>query len=572
MHLLPTGKVMFWDRHDHMAGWDGDPRLWDPATQNVTALALPGYDLFCSGHSFMDDGKLLVTGGHIDDGVGENKASLYNPLTNSWSLLNTMNAGRWYPTNTTLASGDVLVLAGTTTGTGNVNPLPQVWQAKIGTWRDLSTALQGNYPNWADFYPFVYQAPNGKVFVAGPQQTSRYLDTSGSGAWSDVAASSLTYRDYGSSVMYADSKVLIVGGNPREPNETAPPTIVPSATAEVIDLSTPAPSWRTVASMSVGRRHLNTTLLPDGKVLVTGGSSFPGFDNPAGSVFYAEMWDPAAETWSIMAGYTRYRGYHSNALLLPDGRVLIAGGGHPDPPGGSAQPNLEIYSPPYLFKGARPAIASAPQQVLYGQTFFVGTPAPQSIASVSWIRLSSTTHAFNQNQRINHLSFTQTAGGLSVTASASANLAPPGHYMLFILNGNGVPSVARIVHLGPQPFDYFAVTPCRVLDTRISGPALTSGVTRIVPVTGSCGVPVDAVAVSLNITAVAPPSSGFITLFPGDGSLPATSSINFPSGVTRSNNAILSLATDASGTLAAQASLAGGGQVHLVIDVNGYFR
>ncbi|HEX3553852.1 MAG TPA: galactose oxidase-like domain-containing protein [Thermoanaerobaculia bacterium] len=447
MHVLPTGKVMFWDRHDHVNGWDGDPRLWDPVTQTVTTLALPGYDLFCSGHSFLDDGKLLVTGGHINDGVGEVKASLYNPMTNSWSQLSNMNAGRWYPTNTTLASGDALVLAGTSMGFGDVNTLPQVWQAASGTWRNLSTALQGNYPDWADFYPFLYQAPNGKVFAAGPQQTSRYLDTSGTGAWTDVARSSLTYRDYGSSVMYADGKVLIVGGNPREPDPNATPTILPSATAEVIDLNAPTPSWRAVAPMSVGRRQLNATLLPDGKVLVTGGSSFPGFDNPAGSVLYAEMWDPAAETWSIMAGYSRYRGYHSNALLLPDGRVLIAGGGHPDPPGG-AQANLEIYSPPYLFKGARPTITSAPQQVLYGETFFVGTPTPQSIASVSWIRLSSTTHAFNQNQRINRLSFSQTAGGLSVMVPASANLAPPGHYMLFILNGSGVPSVAQIIRVG----------------------------------------------------------------------------------------------------------------------------
>jgi hypothetical protein len=450
MHLLPSGKVMFWDRHDHVTGWDGDPRVWDPATQTTTTLALPGYDLFCSGHSFTNDGKLLVTGGHISDGVGQDKASLYNPVTNSWSLLSAMNAGRWYPTNTTLASGDVLVLAGTTTGYGNVNLLPQVWQAASETWRDLSTALQGNAPAWADFYPFLYQAPNGKVFDAGPQQTSRYLDTSGTGAWSDVASSSLTYRDYGSSAMYADGKVLIVGGNPREPDPNATPTILPSASAEVINLNAATPSWRSVAPMSVGRRQLNTTLLPDGKVLVTGGSSLPGFDNPAGSVLYAEMWDPTAETWSIMAGYNRYRGYHSNALLLPDARVLIAGGGHPDPQGGSAQPNLEIYSPPYLFKGARPTITSAPQQALYGQTFFVGTPAPQSIADVSWIRLSSTTHGFNQNQRINHLSFSQTTGGLLVTAPASATLAPPGHYMLFLLNSSGVPSVAQILHVGLQ--------------------------------------------------------------------------------------------------------------------------
>ncbi len=305
MHVLPNGKVMFWDRHDHVNGWDGDPRIWDPVTQNLMTLGLPGYDLFCSGHSFMDNGKLLVTGGHISDGVGEIKASLFDPLTNSWSPLANMNAGRWYPTNTTLASGDVLVVAGTTTGYGNVNTLPQVWQAASGTWRNLSTALQGNYPDWADFYPFLYQAPNGKVFAAGPQQMARYLDTSGTGAWTDVARSSLIYRDYGSSVMYDDGKVLIVGGNPREPDPNASPTLLPSDTAEVIDLNAATPSWRSVASMSLGRRQLNSTLLPDGKVLVTGGSSLPGFDNPAGGVQYAEMWDPATRpgpSWPATRG------------------------------------------------------------------------------------------------------------------------------------------------------------------------------------------------------------------------------------------------------------------------------
>jgi hypothetical protein len=573
MHLLPSGKIMFWDRHDNVNGWDGDPRLLDPATLTVTTLALPGYDLFCSGHSLMDDGKLLVTGGHIHDGVGEDKASLYSPLSNSWSPLATMNAGRWYPTNTILASGDVLVLAGTTTGYGNANTLPQVWQTATSSWRNLSTALQGNYPDWADFYPFLYQAPNGRVFAAGPQQTSRYLDTSGTGTWADVAKSSLTYRDYGSSVMYDDGKVLIVGGNPRDPNPAATATVLPSATAEVIDLNAATPAWRPVASMSVGRRHLNATLLPDGKVLATGGSGFAGFDNPAGSVLYAETWDPATEAWSIMAGYARYRGYHSNALLLPDGRVLIAGGGHPDPPGGP-QPNLEIYSPPYLFKGARPTITSAPQHVSYGQSFFVGTPTPQSIASVNWIRLSSTTHAFNQNQRINHLGFSQTTGGLSVTAPASANLAPPGHYMLFILTGGGVPSVAQIVHAGLHApgLGFYTVTPCRLFDTRASGPPLASGVKRLIQITGLCGIPADAVALSLNMTVVAPSAQGSITLFPGDGALPPTSSISFAAGSVRANNAVLALAADASGTLAAEAFLAGGGQVHLVVDVNGFFR
>jgi len=453
-HLLPTGKVIFWDRHDHTKGWDGDPRLWDPATATFSAVPLPGYDAFCGGHSLMADGRLLVTGGHVpmppalvDSGAGENKASIYDPVKNAWTRLPDMNAGRWYPSNLTLANGETLVLAGTTINVQTVNRLPQVWQPASGAWRDLTSAQQGDFPTWANFYPFLYLAPNGKVFYAGPQQITRYLDTSGTGAWAEVGKSSLSYRDYGSSVMYADGKVLIVGGNPYEPDVYSAPTILPSATAEVIDLNSANPEWRAVPAMSVGRRQHNATLLPDGKVLITGGSSLPGFDRLAGAVFYSELWDPATETWGPMAGYTRYRGYHSTALLLPDGRVLIGGGGHPNPEGGTQQNNIEIYSPPYLFKGARPTVACAPTQVTYGQTFLVQTPDAASISNVNWIRLSSVTHSFNQNQRINRLSFSREPGGLRVTAPASANLCPPGHYLLFILNSAGAPSVARIVQI-----------------------------------------------------------------------------------------------------------------------------
>lgn len=453
IHLLPNGNVMFWDRHNHdkEPAWDVTPRLWDPANPTVfTKLPLPeGWDIFCSGHSLMSDGRLFVAGGHIRDFAGALTAGIYDSVTNSWTALPDMNAGRWYPSSTALANGDTLVLAGTKLDYGDINQLPQVWQINTGTWRNLSSATLGGYPAWADYYPFAYVAPNGKVFVAGPQKTARYLDTTGTGSWTDVANSSLCYRDYGSSVMYNDSKVLIVGGNPRDDcDPSVTPPINPSETAEVINLNDSIPAWRSVASMSVGRRHLNTTILPDGKVLVTGGSSKPSHDDPTGAVLYPELWDPNTETWTPVAAHTRYRGYHSNALLLPDGRVLVAGGGHPDPDGGTAEKNGEIYSPPYLFKGARPTITSAPTTVAYGNAFFVQTPDGASVTSVSWIRLPSVTHAFNQNQRINRLTFQQAPGGLNVTAPANASLCPPGHYMLFILNGNGVPSVAKVVQVG----------------------------------------------------------------------------------------------------------------------------
>jgi hypothetical protein len=195
--------------------------------------------------------------------------------------------------------------------------------------------------------------------------------------------------------------------------------------------------------MTYKRRQINATLLPDGTVLVTGGSSSPGFNEPAGAVYAGELWDPVAETWTTVASFTQYRGYHSFTLLLPDGRVLSGGG--------DASMSAEVYSPGYLFKGARPVITSAPSTVTYGQPFFVTTADAAQISRVNLLRLSSVTHAFNMEQRISRLAFSAAANGLNVAGPTDANLSPPGHYMLFILNGSGVPSVANIVRVEAGP-------------------------------------------------------------------------------------------------------------------------
>jgi hypothetical protein len=447
MNLLPTGDILYWDKWG--TNWDGQPHLFDPRTGAITKAAALAYDLFCSGHAFLADGRLLVVGGHVHDMDGEPKASIYDPISGTWTRIPDMNAGRWYPTAVTLGNGDVLVMGGTYIPTGKTQPeidrLPQVWEAATNRWRDLSTALQGWVPQWSDYYPHLYVAPNGKVFDAGLHGPTRYLDTTGTGNWTFVANSHLSYRDYGSSVMYAPGKVLLTGGNQRDWN--GQPVGLPESSAEVIDLNQAMPQWRMVAPMHVGRRQHTLTLLPDGRVLATGGSSAAGFDNPTGPDYQAEIWDPATEKWTEVAAETHYRGYHSTAVLLPDGRVLVGGGGHPDSAVGP-QLNFEIYSPPYLFRGARPQVGAAPSQVAYGRAFTVETPDAASIADVTWIRLGSVTHSFNAGQRINRLAFSKTADGLEVTPPADPNLAPPGDYMLFLLNGEGVPSVAHFIRVG----------------------------------------------------------------------------------------------------------------------------
>jgi hypothetical protein len=424
--LLSNGKVLAWPPYSN-----GDnAHVWDPVTNTFTTSPKAGYNIFCSGHSHLADGRLLVSGGQIGAILyGVPNVSIYDPIADSWTRTPDMHAPRWYPTNTTLANGDVLVTSGQTDPARGYNGLPQIWQAATGDWQDLSSA-QLIVP----LYPRMFLAPNGKVFYAGESPQSRYLSTTGTGQWSLVAKTNFpTVRDYGSAVQYGDGKILIMGGG-------SPPT----ATAEVIDLTALTPAWRTVASMAYPRRQCNATLLPNGKVLVTGGTSGKGFNDQTNPVLAAELWDPESETWTTLASQTGYRGYHSVALLLPDATVLIAGG---DPNMASAQ----RFSPPYLFNGPRPTISSAPANVNYGATFSVGTADAVNIAQVTWLRLGSVTHAFNQDQRFNNLTFTVASStGLNVIAPANPNLAPPGDYMMFAVNSAGVPSVARFVRLNPM--------------------------------------------------------------------------------------------------------------------------
>ena len=269
--------------------------------------------------------------------------------------------------------------------------------------------------------------------MAGERQTSRYLTISGTGRWSNSAVRKFGVRDYGAAVMYDDGKILYVGGGHT------------TNTAEIIDLNQAAPSWEWTGSMASARRHLNATVLPTGEVLVTGGVSGTAFNDLSTGVTAAELWSPATGQWTTLASSIVTRGYHATSLLLPDGRVLHTGGGDSD--SDPRELTAEIFSPPYLFAGARPAIQSAPSTVGYNTTFAVQSPHAVSIAKISLIRLGSVTHAFNMNQRYRTLSFTSSGTTLTVSAPTTRNRTPPGHYMLFLVDGNGVPSVGKILRV-----------------------------------------------------------------------------------------------------------------------------
>jgi hypothetical protein len=441
LHLLPNGKVCIL-QDDNELYPERNPGSVEVFVVDVASGQPPSgssevvndkINLFCSGHTFMADGRLFFTGGHRDQYYGESGVTIFDYRTNGW-VTNTdlpHDYARWYGSAITLSTGEVLTVSGTIDGESDPNELPQVWSSS-SSFRNLTGAVRAmaNYPS-------LYTAPNGRVFRAGPEQQCLWLSTGGNGQWSNAPARKHGTRKYGPTAMYDTGRIIALGGGLKTADD-------PTNTAEIINLNATSPAWRFTSSMRHARRHANAVVLPDGKVLVVGGTS-KGVNVASGRVLAAELWSPGTGTWTLMASMRTPRLYHSTAILLPDARVLVAGGGRGS--NGVPYPNCEIFSPPYLFKGPRPSI-SAPGTVSYGATFSVSTPQAASIAGVCLIRLGSVTHTFNMNQRRVSLSFTKGSGSLSVSVPTNRSNVPPGHYMLFAVNTNGVPSVASIVRVG----------------------------------------------------------------------------------------------------------------------------
>jgi hypothetical protein len=451
--LLPNLKILAWGKYES-PGVMGMPRLWNPAQGSPTTAKLIQVDtmLFCAGQALMADGKVMIAGGHKADDRGTDFTHIFDPATESWLPgLPKMARGRWYPSVTTLPDGKVVTIAGRDAAS-TVVPIPEIWENQ--KWVQLPGAsLQLPY------YPRMFVAPNGKLFQAGEGIKSHWLDvdattTNGRGRWTSSAAHLWKFnRDYGSAVMYETGKILYVGGGGNPGSfATDPKSSLPTATAETIDLNAgSSPVWNKTDAMHHRRRHLNATVLPDGQVLVTGGTSAGGFNDLSGAVRAAELWDPAGGHWTELAGNSVDRVYHSVSLLLPDGTVLHGASGDANTASGSAYPRQkshEIFRPPYLFKGARPVISGLSKSVVsLNETFTVTTPNAAQVTQVRWIRLGSVTHAFDWGQRANTLGFTRSSGSVKVTTPNTGGKAPPGHYLLFVLNRNGVPSTGKVVQL-----------------------------------------------------------------------------------------------------------------------------
>jgi Galactose oxidase-like, Early set domain/Galactose oxidase, central domain/Kelch motif len=342
---------------------------------------------------------------------------------------------RWYPTATSLADGRVLVIGGSTTCITCIGDIPEVYDPTSNTWTQLGSASL-----ITPLYPQTYLLPDGRILLAAATEgvvQAQTLDLA-TQTWTVVDSTAV---NGGSSVMYRPNLILKSGTGSAPPPRA--PVLPSEINAYVLDMNQPSPAWAEVGPMAYPRTYHTLTMLPDGNVLATGGSQTT--DPGSQPVYAAEIWDPQTGTWSRMSSMQMARTYHETALLLPDGRVLVGGGGGccnaPD------QSNAEIFSPPYLFKGPRPTIGSAPTSIGYGTQFVVGTPDAISIGSVAVIRLGAVTHQMDRSQNYVPLAFTIGSGVLTVQMPANKNFAPPGDYMLFIVNGAGVPSVASIVRI-----------------------------------------------------------------------------------------------------------------------------
>lgn len=415
-----------------------NPRAGALSASHSTLSSTLGVDSFCSaaivmpenGNILMSGGEMRATGNVIQ---GVTNSPVFNTLQGTLSEAANMSFPRWYPTSTLLANGEILVTGGRD-NQGNPAVTPEIYSPETNQWRSLFGALTTWNHYW---YPKQWVIPDGRIFGIALAKMY-YIDTLGNGNL--LRAGTLIGDSRGHSAtaaMYLPGKILHVGGH----KGTA------TNGAVTIDVTSSEPIVTSVARPDqLGRVWANSVILPDGKVLLVGGSEVS--NELIGVASKPEIWDPSNKTWSTMASSPIARLYHSTAMLLQDGRVLVAGGGAPGP---LVNTNAEIFLPPYLFDSSgvatRPVINIAPSEAPYAGQVFVGYTSNANVSRVTLVKTGAVTHSFNMEQRFLELDFTNVGNGLRVTMPESANLATPGHYLMFLLNDHGVPSKGHMVRV-----------------------------------------------------------------------------------------------------------------------------
>jgi len=386
-HLLNSGKVLNWEKGNQAT-------VWDPATGSFSPVPNPFADLLCSGHTFLSDGRLITLGGWDRSGsaLGLTEVDIFDANSQAWIRARPMAFKRWYPTATRLPDGRILAVSGSRNSLSDIVNTPEIYDPATDVWKTLTAAT-----NAIPLYPFLFVLPDGRVAWVGNSEVASptsVLDLS-TLQWTVVDNRLI---DGGSAVMYQPGRFLKAGTAADSGNSG-----LAASTAVVLDMTRPSPAWQPTGSMAFPRSFHNLTMLPDGTVLVTGGGTDRSSFNTGNAILPAEIWSPITGAWTTMASMVTPRLYHSTAVLLPDARVLVAGGGSDT--GVADQRTAEIFSPPYLFKGSRPTITSAPSSVQYGTSFTVATPDNATIASVALVAPASVTHAFNENQAFQTLPF-----------------------------------------------------------------------------------------------------------------------------------------------------------------------
>jgi YVTN family beta-propeller protein len=447
---LPDGQVLLWSAEDRFSFARGDrtyTALLNPVSGGVTERLVTEtqHNMFCPGITNLADGRLLINGG-----ISTQATSFYDGRTNTWSRGPAMVIPRGYNANTLLADGSVLTLGGSWSG-GTGGKHGEIWRDGQG-WRRLTgvpiDSFLSNDPSrvfGGDSQLWLLPAGNGKVFHAGAGVNMHWIDTRGNGSVSFAARrGDDEFSVSGNTVMFDTGRILKVGGGPGYDAVNA------NANSYVIDINAGV-SVRKLAPMAYRRAFHNSVVLPNGQVVIIGGQTYAVGFSDNNSVMVPELFDPVTEKFTPLPPLSVPRNYHSVALLLPDARVLAAGGGLCGQGCAANHADYQILSPNYLFTkdgqpAVRPVIRTAPDEVAYGTR--VQVQLDSDVSSFAIVRMSSTTHTVNNDQRRLSLNFRPLGGQLyEVDVPSNPGWALPGYWMLFALNDDGVPSVAKIVRI-----------------------------------------------------------------------------------------------------------------------------
>lgn len=425
--------------------------VWDPISGIFNTLDIPK-DMFCAGHVTLPDGRVLIQGGtksypSITNGAdygGLKDSWIFDPDNNTFTATNNANEGHWYPTLTELGNGDIWAAGGLKEDTtGAVNT--ERFDSTTGQWLPTAQVPQ-TYSFWG-LYPSMFLMQDGRLFYSGshsfgnglPGSGASILDPNNATIADVMGLRAKDMRDQSASVLLPpaqDQKVLITGGG--NINTTNPAINL----TDIIDLKNAIPAYEPGPDLpGLGKMYVNATILPDRTVLVSNGGRLNRDDST--NILSAAIYNPVTNAMVPVAADPIGRNYHSSAVLLPDGRVVVLGS---NPGDGTFEMRISVYKPPYLFRSVRPEISNVPMQASYGQNFSFNVNSQDKV--IKWAQLSrpmSVTHQMDSNMRLVDLPIVVNNGVATVSVPENNNLMPPGPYMLTVTDGDGVPSIAAWV-------------------------------------------------------------------------------------------------------------------------------